>query len=159
MQQGNSTVLVKQGQVGSQDIFLQPGHNLNAGEVAPVDGTVETLAREGFLENVPLAIPVEEAPQTLQFGDNLGRLVDQYPGQLLVIDERAAPDGVVEVLFKGVLRVQHRVIAALDHSSATALAYLSLGGHHNPQLGVLPVGVQRRHQSCSAAADYQYVRL
>ena len=159
VQESDGAVFVKKGHAGSQDVLFQPGHYLDAGEVTPVDRAVETLPGESLLEDVSPAVPVEETPQRLQFGNNPGRLVDQQPGQFLVVDEPSAANSVFEMPLEGILWIQDRVIAALHHTSAAALANLTLGDDHDIQVGVFSVGVQGRHQPGTAAADYQNIRV
>ena len=86
-------------------------------------------------------------------------MLDQQPGQFLVVDKPSASNGVFEVPFEGILWVEDRVVAALHHAGAAALANLALGDNHDIQTGVFPVGVQGRHQPGSTAADNQNVRV
>ncbi|GBD11867.1 hypothetical protein HRbin23_01547 [bacterium HR23] len=90
-------MLVQESNGGAQETLLEAGHHLNAREVALVDGAVETLAGEGFLGDAPIGTAVKEAPDALQFVDAFGGLLDQYPGQFLVIEPGPPFEGVQEV--------------------------------------------------------------
>ena len=86
-------------------------------------GAVEALAGERLLVDRAVGVAVEEAADAVfELDDAVGRIVHQRPGEFLVVEELAAFDRVVEMLVEGVGRVEHAVVAALDHARAADLA-------------------------------------
>src|SRR2546422_6805855 len=70
-------------------------HDLDAGEVALVDGAVVGLASERLLVDAALGVAVEQtAVPRLQLEHAAGRLRHQPPHQLLVVDPAAAVERV-----------------------------------------------------------------
>jgi hypothetical protein len=121
--------------------------DLDAGEVAFVNGAVEGLAGESLLMDRAVRIAVEEAAEfVLQFMDPLDRLVDQGPGELLVGEPLAAFDRVHEVALDRVALGECDVVAALDHPGAAALAQEALDGDGDGKrrIGLVRVKAQRR---------------
>src|SRR5690606_37440871 len=104
------------------DLLHEPVDDLNAGQVALVDGAVEALARERLLVDRAVGITVEEAAElVLQLVDALDRDIDQCPGQLLIVQPLAALDGVHEVALDRVRRREGDIVAALHHAGSAAL--------------------------------------
>ncbi len=102
-----------------EDPVAEVRHDLDAGEVAFVDGAVEALAGERFLVDRAVGVAVEEAADAVfELDDAVGRIVHECPGELLVVEELAAADRVVEVFVEGVGRVEDAVVSALDHARA-----------------------------------------
>ena len=78
------------------------------------------MAGEWFLVDGAVGVAVEEAADAVfELDDAVGRIVHECPGELLVVEELAAFDRVVEVFVEGVGRVEDAVVAALDHARAT----------------------------------------
>jgi len=122
-----------------------------------VDGAIEALSGERLLEDAALGVPVEETAQEFQFGDDLGGVFHQHPGQFLVVDEGAASDGVFEVQVEGIFGVEDGVIASLYHSGAPALPDQPFCGHDDAQVLIGSPGVEGCQQSRATAADNQDV--
>ena len=111
----------------------------------------------GFLMNGPVRIAIEQAARLVFELDDAPRsLLDQFPGQFLVVDPRAAFDGVGEMPIERIGRIQHGVVPALHHARAAALSEQSFDGDHDLELRDF-VRVQRRQQAGAAGADDQNI--
>ena len=140
-------------------LFGQPVDDLDARQIALVDGAVEGLPGEGLLMDGAVGVAVEEAPHfILQLEDARQRAGDQQPGQLLVVQPLAALDGVHEMTLDGIAGRQGHVVAALDHAGAAAFAEQPLDGHGDRKLRIPVMGMQRREQAGAARAQNQDVR-
>ena len=89
--------------------------------------------------------------------DQLHGFGDQRPGQFLVVDESAAPDGIPIMKIEGIFGVQDGVVPALDHAGATALANQPFGRHGDAQAGVRAACVEGGHPTRAAAAQNENV--
>ncbi len=119
-----------------------------------MNGAVEALAGERFLVDRAVGVAVEEAAdEVFELDDAVGRVVHQRPGELLVIEELAAADGVVEVLLEGVGRVEDAVVSALDHARAAGLADEAFHGDDDARRRVGGGDVQRGEHPGAAGAE------
>ena len=106
----------------------------------------------------PSASAVEEAADArLELVDDARRVVDERPGELLVVEELAALERVLEMQIDRVARIEHGVVAALDHPRAAGPADRALADDGDLQLGRGRGGVQDAHQPGAAAADHRDV--
>ncbi len=150
--------LVEHPDAPREQLVVEAAHDLDAGEVAPVDRAVKRLARERLLVDRAVLAPVEEAPHPgLERADHVGRFGDERPGEFLVVQELAACDRVAEVPFRGIGGIERRVEAALHEPRAAALADEALRGEHDVEGRVRVVGVQRGHQTRAAAPEDQHI--
>src|SRR6058998_733965 len=102
-----------------EGLLGQAVHDLDPGEVALVDRPVVALAGEGLLVDPALARPVEEAAVApLELERAAGRLGDERPDELLVVDEAAARERVEQVRLERIGLGEDRVVAALHHAGA-----------------------------------------
>src|SRR5207249_1425007 len=107
---------------------------------------IEQLAGERLLMDHAATVAVEEAAiSVLQLDDAHGSLVDQDPGQLLVVDEAAAFYRIGEVHLEGVARVEDGVVATLDHAGAAALGDEALDDDGDINIWVGVEGVEGGH--------------
>src|SRR4051812_25117918 len=107
-------------------LLHEPVYNLDAGEVAFVHGTVESLARESFAVQTAIGIAVEKTSDfVLEFADALDRLVDKRPGEFLVRQPLATLDRVHEMALDRVTPQQGNVVATLHHPGAARLSQQS----------------------------------
>src|SRR6266850_317792 len=84
--------------VAPPHLLGQAVDDLDAGEIALVDGAVEGLSRERLLVDGAVRVAVEEAAElVLQLADAHRRGRHQQPGQLLVVEPGAAFDRVHEM--------------------------------------------------------------
>ena len=84
--------------VAVPDLLGQTIDDFDAGQVAFVDGAVESLPGKGLLVHGAVRIAIEETAEFgLQFADALGRGLDQEPGEVLVVEPAAAFDRVHEM--------------------------------------------------------------
>ena len=135
-------------------------HDLDAGEIALVDRAVVALAGERLLVDLAVGVAVEEAAVArLELEHAAGRLVHERPGELLVVDQRAALEGVVEVRVDRVGRCQHRVVAALDHPRASGPAEQAFDGHADREAGGAVGRVQGGTEPGAPGAQHEDVRL
>src|ERR1700730_9329658 len=137
-------------------LLHQPIDDLDAGEITLVDGAVEALAGERLAVQRSIRIAVEEAADLVfEFAHPLDRARHQRPGEFLVRQPLAALDGVHEMALDRVTLVQRHVVAALNHAGAAAFAEQPFGGHHNGEVGIGALGMQRRKQAGAAGAEDQ----
>src|SRR6476619_1081483 len=109
-------------------LLHQPIDDLDAGEIPLVDGAVEGLTGKGLAVERAIGIAIEEtADLVLQLAHPLDRARHQCPGELLVRQPFAPLDGVHEMTFHRVSRVEGHVVPALHHARAAALAEQSFG--------------------------------
>ena len=88
-----------------------------------MNGAVEALAGKGFLVDGPVRVAVEEAPVLrLHLFDPARGHGHQRPGQVLIIDELPAFQGVDKMFLEGIGRVQDHVVPSLDHARTSAFA-------------------------------------
>ena len=157
-QQIQGAVLLQAPHAAGEELVLQAPHDLDSGQVAPVHGAVEGLPGERLLVDHPARVAVEEAAvAVLQLQQAQGGLVDQDPGQLLVVEVAPATDGVAEVQGERVAGVEDGVVAPLHHAGAAALGHQALDHHGDVQIGIGIAGVQRGHHPGATPADDQAV--
>ncbi len=97
---------------------------------------------------------VEEAPGAgLQLRDDFRRVVDERPGQFLVIEELSAREGVVEVRLQRVERVEYGVVSTLHHAGAPRPAHSTLADDGDVEIRVSVMNVHHAHQASATAAD------
>ena len=156
----DGAMLLEPADAPGPDLLGQAVDDLDAGEVALVDGAVEGLAGEGLLVDAAVGVAVEEAAQlVLQLADALDRLGDERPGEVLVRQPLPALDRVHEVALDRVARGERHVVAALDHARAAALAEQALDGHRDREPGVRLLRVQRREEPRAARTEDEDVGL
>ena len=158
-QQLEGAALLEHGHVGARlHLLAEPVHDLDAGEIALVDGAVVTLAGERLLVDAPLGRPIEEAAVArLQLQHAARGLAAQRPHHLLIVDPSPALQRVGEV---GVQRIgggEYRVVAALDHARAARAAEQALDDHGHAERGRSVSGVQRGAEPGPAGAEDQDV--
>src|SRR5262249_15131522 len=101
----------------------------------------------------------EAAVARLELEHATGRLVHQCPRELLVVDPRAALEGVEEVRLQRVRRREHRVVPALDHARASRAPEEALDGDSDREaLGPIG-GVQRGAEPGAPRSEHEDVRL
>jgi hypothetical protein len=128
--------------------------DLDAGEVALVDGAVEGLSRESLLVDRAVRVAVEEAaPAILELTDALLRDGHERPGEVLVVQPGAAMDGVHEVALGGILRREGHIVAALHHAGAAGFAEQALHRDGDAEIGGGGFRVQRAEQPGAAGAE------
>ena len=138
----------------------KPVDDLDAGEVALVDGAVEGLPGEGLLVHGAVRVAVEEATElVLELAHAHPCAGDQRPGEILVVEPLAPLDRVHEVALHRVLGRQRHVVAALHHSGAAALAEQTLDGDGQLELGRRRLRVKRGEESRPAGAEDEDVRV
>src|SRR4029079_18986346 len=106
---------------------------------------------------VRIAIEIA-AEAILELDDPLGRLRDEEPRELLVVDHGAAAQRVVVLLVERGVRMQHHVVAALNHARTSALADEPLARDGDAQSRIGVARAKRRVERGTAAAEYQDVR-
>jgi hypothetical protein len=123
-----------------------------------VNGAVEALAGERFLMDRAIGIAVEEAADAvLKLDDSVGRIVHEGPGELLVVEELAAFDRVVEMLVEGISRVENAVVTALHHPRATGLADEAFHGDDDAGGRISGRDVKRGEHACTAGSEDEHV--
>src|SRR5439155_700827 len=129
-------------------------HDLDAGEVALVDRPIVRLAGEGLLMDPSLGRAVEEAAVArFELEHSPGRLHDQRPHELLVVDPAAARERVEEVRVERVGRRQHGVVAALHHARAARAPQQSLDDDRDGQARRSVGGVERGAEPSAPGAE------
>ena len=140
------------------DLLGEPADDLDAGQVALVDGAIERLPGECLLVDRTVRIAIEEAAElVLQLADALDGAAAQRPREILVGQPLAAFDRVHEVALDRIAGRERDVVAALDHARAAALAEQSLDGDRDVERRVDIVRVQRREEARAAGAENQDV--
>src|SRR3989454_7403065 len=125
-----------------------------------VDRPVVALAGEGLLVDPALARPVEEAAVApLELERAAGRLGDERPDELLVVDEAAARERVHEVRLERVGLGEDRVVAALHHARAAGAPEEALDDDRDAELRRRVRGVERGTEARAARAEDQDVGL
>src|SRR5439155_24535118 len=123
-------------------------------KVPAMNGPIESLAGKCLLMNSSVPSAVKQASDfILQFLHDSRRVFNQRPGEVLIIEKSATFDCVFEVRLDRVVRVEHDVEPALDHSRAAALAEQALGDKRDVERRIAPKGVQGRHNSGAAGAE------
>src|SRR5205823_11566228 len=90
---------------------------------APMNGAVECLTGKCLLMDTAIGRAIKEAADAvLQLSDDTRCVGDQRPGELLIVDETAPANRVLEMRLERIGRVEHGVIAALHHPRAATLA-------------------------------------
>jgi hypothetical protein len=139
-------------------LLHQPVDDLDAGQIALVDGAIEALPGESLLVQRAAGIAVEEAADlVLELADALHRARAEPPGQVLTRQPLAADGRIHEVALDAVGFRQRHVVAALHHAGAARLAERALGRDGDVELGVGQGRVQRREQSGPAGTEDQDV--
>src|SRR3972149_4443512 len=99
--------------VAPPHLLGEPVDDLDAGQVALVDGAVKSLSRRGRLGSAAVGIAIEEAAErVLELAHARGRIVHQEPGKILVVQPAAALDGIHEMAFDAVAGSERDVVAA-----------------------------------------------
>ena len=148
--------VLQTGNSAGKNVVAQSRHDLDAGQVADVDGAVERLPRKGFLVDAAIRRPIEHAADlVLQLPDNAGRILHQRPRQVLIIQESTAAHRVLEVRLHRIHFIERDVVPTLHHAGATALAEHPFRNEENFLLRVAPMRMQRRHQARAARAQNQ----
>ena len=108
----------------AQHLVAQAAHDLDAGQVAPVDGPVEALAGERLL--VERAVRCRDRRGSRRCsrarGSRRGASLTSAQASSWSLRNRAALERVGEVQRRASRRVEHRVVAALDHARAAGSA-------------------------------------
>ena len=121
---------------------------------------VKRLACKRFLMNLPIVSAIKETSNLdLQFVNRLRGITHQSPGQILIIYESAALEGVFKMFFQGVFFIQDHIKPTLNHPAAPTLPYQSFGCHDDLEAGIAVVCMQGGKQTCAATAKDQYVGL
>ena len=98
---------------------------------------------EGLLMDRSVGIAVEETAElVLQLADARARLVDEQPGEVLIVQPGAALDRVHEMTLDGIARRKRHVVAALHHARAAAFAEQALDRDGDVEIGIGALGVQ-----------------
>jgi hypothetical protein len=151
-------VLLQAPDAARPDLLGEPVDDLDAGEIALVDGAVEGLSREGLLVQGAVGVAVEEAAElVLELAHALHGDAHERPGELLVRQPRAALDRVHEVALDRIAGGERDVVAALDHARAAALPQEPLDRDRDVELRVRLVGVQRGEEAGAAGTEDQEV--
>ena len=141
-------------------LLAEPVHDLDAGQVALVNGAIVALAGKGFLVDAAVRVAVEEAAvAAFQLQDAPRRLGDEGPDELLVVDPAAARQGVVEVRVEGVGGGEHGVVAALDHPRAAGAPEQPLDDDGHGEMRRAIGCVQRRAEPGAAGAQNEKIGL
>jgi hypothetical protein len=86
-QQVHGAHLLEDDRLRGDHLLGQPAHDLDARQVALVNGAVEGLAGKRFLVHRPVRVAVEEAARPVfQLQHAPGRLRHQHPRQFLIVD-------------------------------------------------------------------------
>src|SRR5262249_49948066 len=100
-----------------RDLFREPVHDLDPGEVTLVHRAVVSLAGERLLVDVTVGRPIEKAAVArLELENATGRFGDQRPHELLIVDPPAAFERVEQMRLERIGWSEHGVVAALDHA-------------------------------------------
>src|SRR5512139_2200924 len=98
-------MVLKTADIAPPHLLSEPVDDLDAGKIAFVHGSIESLPGESFLMDRSIGIAIEEATELgLQLADAFRRRFDQQPGKVLVVEPAAAFDRVHEVPFDRILR-------------------------------------------------------
>src|SRR6185437_331107 len=149
-------MLLEPRDVARPDLLGQAIDDLDAGEIALMDGTVEGLTGEGLLVDRAIRVAVEEAAE-LGLADALLRHGDEGPGEILLVEPLATLDRVHEMPLGRIARRQRDVVAALHHARAAAFAEQTLDGDGDRQAGRRLLGVERREEPGAAGAEDENV--
>ena len=143
----------------AEDLFHQPVDDLDAGQVAFMDGAVRRLAGECLLVKRSVMIAVEEAADlVLQLVNALDGGFAKPPSHVLVGKPLAAIDRVHEMALDRVAAAKRHIVAALHHACASALADQPLDRKRDLRAcGRALLGVQRGEQSAAAGPEDQDV--
>src|SRR5262245_54791958 len=107
-----------------------------------------------------IRIAVEETAEfVLELADARTRLADQQPGKLLIVQPRAALDGVHEVTLDGIARRQRHVVTALHHARAAAFPEQALHGDGDVEIGICALGVQRGEEASAPSPEYEDIGI
>src|SRR5262249_501757 len=99
------------------DLLGKPVDDLNAGEIALVHGPVKCLTSKRLLMHGSVGVAVEEATNVvLEFADTHWRLRYKRPGELLIVEPRAAFDRVHEVALDRIILGDCDVVTTLHHA-------------------------------------------
>ncbi len=150
----NGAMLFETLDVARPHLLGEPVDDLDAGEVALVDGAVEGLAGEGLLMDRAVGVAIEEAAElALELADTKLRHGDEGPGEILLVEKLAALDRVHEMPLGGIARGQRDVVAALHHASAAAFTEQALDGDGDRKVRRRLLGVKRGEEPSAAGAE------
>ncbi len=156
--EGHRAMLLEPRDVARPDLLGEAVDDLDAGQVALVDGAVEGLAGEGFLMDRAVGIAVEEAAELgLELTDATLRPGDEGPGEVLLVEPLAAVDRVHEMPLGGIAGRQRHVVAALHHAGAAAFAEQALDRDGDGEAGRGLLRMQRGEEPGAAGAEDQDV--
>ncbi len=155
-----ATLFERQDILAPEHLLREAVHDLDAGQVALVDRPIVRLAGKGLLMDPPLGRAVEEAPVArLELEHSAGRLDDESPHELLVVDPPAARERVEEMRLERVGRRQHRVVPALHHARTARAAQQPLDDDGDRKIGRPVGGVEGGTEPGAAGAKDEHVRL
>src|SRR3972149_851417 len=136
----------------------EPVDDLDAGQVALVDGAVKSLSRKGLLVNGAVGIAIEEAAErVLELAHARGRIVHQETGKILVVQPAAALDGIHEMAFDAVAGSERDVVAALHHAGAAAFPEQTFDRDGDVEIGIGLLGMERGEKAGAAGPEDQDV--
>ena len=143
-----------------EHLLGEPIHDLDAGEVALVDRAIVGLAGERLLVDPPLGRAVEEAAVArFELEHAPGRLHDQGPHELLIVDPAAAGERVEQVRVERVGLGQHGVVAALHHARTARASEQALHDDGDGQARRAIGRVERGAEPGAAGAEDQDIRF
>jgi hypothetical protein len=138
----------------------QAVHDLDAREIALVNGAIVGLAGERLLMDAPVGVAVEEAAvAAFQLQHPARRFGHERPHQLLVVDPSPTRERVEKVGVDGIGRGEHGVVAALNHARAAGAPEQALDHHGDREMRRAVGGVEGRAQPGAARAQDQEVCL
>ena len=139
-------------------LLRQTVHDLDAREVALVDGAVVGLSRERLLVDAALGRAIEEAAVPgLELEHAARGLAHERPHELLVVDEPAALQRVEHVRVVRIGWREDRVVPALHHPRAAGAAEQPLDDDGDGEPRGRIRGVQRSAEAGAARAENQDV--
>jgi hypothetical protein len=138
-------VILEPPHIAPPDLLGEAIDDLDAGEIALVHRAVERLSGKRLLMDRSVRIAVEEAAElVLQLADARARLRDEQPGEILIVQPRAAFDRVHEVALDGIGGRKCHVVAALHHARAAAFAEQALHRNRDVEVRIGALRVKRR---------------
>src|SRR5579872_4853187 len=113
-------------------LLHQPADDLDASQVAFVNGPICRLSGECFLMQGPVRIAIKEATDLiLEFPDANDSLLAQLPCHVLVGKPFPADDRIHEVTLDGITSTKGDIVASLHHAGAAALPNESFDGNRD----------------------------
>ncbi len=159
-QQVQSAAFLEDLYAALQDVVAQVGHDLDSRQIALVHRAVKRLTCKRLLMNRAVRVAIEDAPdRVFQLQDPLRCFLNQPPRQFLVVEIGPSLDRVAEMSLQGISGIEHRIVAALYHAGAPALAKQSLDRDDDLQCGRAFTRVQRREHAGAARSDDQQVGI